>query len=78
MLLNTVQLNMTTQNILLHNLSTSFQDITHNIAKSVLMVAPPAIIFIEFLQIVKIANYINNVTTVIIITIMLYYIILIL
>ena len=37
------------------------------------MVAPHAIIFIEFLQMVKIANYVD--TTVIIITIMQYYII---
>ena len=38
------------------------------IAKSVLMVAPHAIIFIEFLQMVKIPNNINR--TVIIITVM--------
>ena len=60
---------MRTQNSLYHNLLTSFQDITHKyIEKSVLMVAPPTIIFIEFLQKVKIANYIN--TAEIIITIM--------
>ena len=49
-LLNNVQLNMITQNASLHNLLIKFQDITHKyIAKSVLMVVPHAIIFIEFL-----------------------------
>ena len=68
-LLNNVQLNMITQNSPLHNLLTLFQDLTQKyIAKSVLMVAPHANFFIEFLQMGKTANYTN--TTVIIITIM--------
>ena len=59
---------MITQNSSLHSLSTKFRDITHKyIAKSVPMVAPHAIILIEFLQIIKIANYAN--TTIIIKTI---------
>ena len=46
-MINNVQFNMITQNSSLHNLLTGFQDITHKyIAKSVLMVAPHAIIFL--------------------------------
>ena len=65
-LLNNVQLNVITQNIMITQIY------------SVLMVAHYAVIFIEFLLMVKTANYINTTVTIIITIIYYYYIILIL